>query len=137
MTIMILSFVLIGIAGIAKGFMDTLQFHYYEMRWKLPAQYWNPEISWQNKYHMVRPWNQSDSYLMIYLLKFTRWLFMNPLVFVTDGWHLMQFIFLNSVMMVPAIVQPWYHPLLTFLIIRVTFGILFTLFYNWILIRKS
>jgi len=134
--IIIISVILVIVAGIAKAFMDTLQFHYYEMRWKLNPQYWNPEISWENKYRIVRPWNQSDSYLMIYLLKFARWLFMNPLVFVTDGWHMMQFVFLNSIMVVPAIVQPWWNPIIVFFVIRTIFGVLFSLFYNLVLIKK-
>lgn len=136
-TKIIICVILLIIAGSAKGFMDTLQFHYYEMRWKLPNQYWNPEVSWQNKYHVIRPWNQSDSYFKIYLLKFGRWLFMNPLVFVTDGWHLMQFICLNATTMVPAILQPYYNPFLAFLVIRAIFGILFSLFYNYILIKHE
>lgn len=121
----ILAFILIVVAGIAKGFMDTLQFHYYEMRWKLDPGYWNPEVSWQNKYN----WSKGKG-------RFIKWLLCGPLVFITDGWHLMQFFFLNSIMIVPAIVQPWWNPIIVFFIIRVIFGVLFSLFYNLILIRK-
>lgn len=125
MTTIIIAIVLVIVAGIAKAFMDTLQFHYYQMRWKLNPQYWNPEISWQNKYN----WGKGKS-------KLIQWLLQNPLVFITDGWHLMQFVFLNSIIMVPAIVQTEYNFLLVFLIIRVIFGSLFSLFYNYILIKK-
>ena len=121
----IISVILVIVAGIAKAFMDTLQFHYYEMRWKLNPQYWNPEISWQNKY----TWSKGKG-------KFFEWLLCGPLVFITDGWHLMQFIFLNSIMIVPAIVQPWWNPIIVFFVIRIIFGVLFSLFYNLILIKK-
>jgi hypothetical protein len=124
--IIIISVILVIVAGIAKAFMDTLQFHYYEMRWKLNPQYWNPEISWQNKY----TWGKDKP-------KFIQWLLKGPLVFITDGWHLMQFVFLNSIMIVPAILQPYYNPFLAFLVIRTIFGILFFLFYNYILIKHE
>jgi hypothetical protein len=126
MMIIIISAILVIVAGIAKAFMDTLQFHYYEMRWKLNPQYWNPEISWQNKYN----WGKGKG-------KVIEWLLQNPLVFITDGWHLMQFIFLNSIMIIPAIMQPWYNWILVFFGIRVIFGVLFSLFYNLVLIKKS
>ena len=124
--IIIWSVILVIVAGVAKAIMDTLQFHFYEMRIKLDPGYWNPEISWQNKYY----WSKGKG-------KFVEWLLCGPLVFITDGWHLMQFVFLNTMMIVPAIVQPWYNSILIFFVIRVIFGILFSLFYNLILITKS
>jgi hypothetical protein len=122
----IFSVILVIVAGVAKGFMDTLQFHYYQMRWKLNPQYWNPEISWQNKY----TWGKGKP-------RWFQWLLKNPLVFITDGWHLMQFVFLNSLCLIPAILQPYYNPFLAFLVIRGIFGILFSLFYNYILIKNE
>ena len=46
-----ISLVFISLAGIAKGFMDTLQFHFDKSKFShLNKYYWNPEFSWLNKY---------------------------------------------------------------------------------------
>lgn len=65
--------VLVFAAGAFEGVMDGLQFHYDK-----PNQFWNPDISWQNKYR-----NRDVSQGMTFRGKY--------LVFTTDGWHLMKF----------------------------------------------
>lgn len=93
------------LAGMANGVMDDLQFHYYDSiasNWN--EQFWNPEISWRNKYAsteegaLVRPLQSkffgSTSFL----------------VFLTDGWHLFKFIFLLCLHMLIALLlvrQKW------------------------------
>jgi hypothetical protein len=45
--------VLWGMAGMADGVAETLQFHYSAFAQKCSSctdQYWNPEVSWNNKY---------------------------------------------------------------------------------------
>jgi len=64
---------LVFVAGIAEGIMDGLQFHYDK-----PNQFWNPDLSWRNKYKGGDPANG----------KTFRGKYM---VFTTDGWHLMKF----------------------------------------------
>lgn len=61
------------VAGGFEGAMDGLQFHYDK-----PDQFWNPDISWVNKYK-----NGDVSQGMTFRGKY--------LVFTTDGWHLMKF----------------------------------------------
>lgn len=48
----ILSIIFFGLAAICNAMMDTIQFHWNTFRWKdkVNPQYWNPEISWRNKY---------------------------------------------------------------------------------------
>ncbi|MBL0270283.1 MAG: hypothetical protein KAX45_00985 [Chitinophagaceae bacterium] len=44
---------LVFLAGAAKGFNETLQFHWKEFRRQFPganAQWFNPSLSWRNKY---------------------------------------------------------------------------------------
>lgn len=44
---------LVFLAGAAKGFNETLQFHWKEFRRQFPganAQWFNPSLSWKNKY---------------------------------------------------------------------------------------
>ena len=63
----------IFVAGIFEGVMDGLQFHYDK-----PDQFWNPAISWKNKYKNHDPL-QGETFAGKYM------------VFTTDGWHLMKF----------------------------------------------
>lgn len=48
----VLSVLFFGLAAICNAMMDTLQFHWSTFRWKdkVNPQYWNPELSWHNKY---------------------------------------------------------------------------------------
>lgn len=74
---------LIFVAGMSKGVSDTLQFHYEKSVFaalKSQEQYWNPAISWKNKYKDYDNGQQGEAYL------FSRSL----LVWLTDAWHLAQ-----------------------------------------------
>ena len=71
------------LAGMSEGVMDTLQFHYsisifYNFKNKL---FWNPQISWQNKYKNGDP---TDGPKFLFST--------NLLVGLTDGWHLFKFL---------------------------------------------
>ena len=48
----ILSVLFFALAGIGSALMDTLQFHWSTFRWKdkVNEQWWNPFLSWRNKY---------------------------------------------------------------------------------------
>lgn len=61
------------IGGVFEGAMDQLDFHYSK-----PNQYWNPDLSYVNKYIDHDP------------TKGTTWRG-KYLTFTTDGWHLMKF----------------------------------------------
>lgn len=61
------------LAGAFEGVMDHLQFHYDK-----PDQFWNPDLSWRNKYKGGDPAN-GKTFRGKYL------------VWTTDGWHLMKF----------------------------------------------
>lgn len=64
---------LMFVAGGFEGAMDGLQFHYDK-----PNQFWNPNLSWTNKYKNNDPL-QGKTFRGKYM------------VFTTDGWHLMKF----------------------------------------------
>jgi hypothetical protein len=68
----------IFLAGFFEGAMDTLQFHYYESIFKdfKNQLYWNPEVSWKNKYKNGNP---TEGPKFIFSTNF--------LVSLTDGWH--------------------------------------------------
>ncbi len=75
---------LIFTAGAAKGFNETLQFHWKAFRHKYPGanpKWFNPAISWKNKYQNNNPIAGAKFPLSTSLL-----------VMVTDQYHLNNFI---------------------------------------------
>ena len=77
----ILSILFWVLAAIANALMDVIQFHWYKFRWKeeVNAQFWNPAISWENKY--------IDRY-MDRRLKYKGWL--SCMSNFTDAWHILK-----------------------------------------------
>lgn len=136
---MTLPIILILVAAFGKGMMDKLMFHFYEIEVpfiKNNPKFWNPEVSWENKYHVFRKPNMYDSWVTKVLLSFGRWLFMNPLVFLTDAWHLFQFIFLNAIFSTIALLSP-HDFVISFLVSRLAFGIVFGITYNIPLMKQA
>jgi hypothetical protein len=75
---------LMFVAGGAKGFNETLQFHYDNFKKVFPGandHWFNPDISWQNKYKHNDPAEGARFPLST-----------SVLVFVTDQYHLNNFI---------------------------------------------
>lgn len=62
------------IAGLCEGVMDYLQFHYYQINF-----FWNPKLSWKNKWKNGKKEEGEKFFLSSTIL-----------VFLTDGWHLMK-----------------------------------------------
>ncbi len=135
---MIKLFLLIFIAGIAKAVMDTLLFHYDKSIFKsYDRWFWNSEISWLNKYE---PKADGDTK---YIRK--KWFGFIPVpVMLTDGWHLFQAIFLTSVFVAIVCYTPIFKAvesnhlrmLIDFIFLRGLFGLVFIMFYDWVLIKK-
>lgn len=75
------------LSGAANGTMDALQFHGAHAKLD-NAQFWNPAISWENK------WARNEAgKVMVGKERFwgsSRWF-----VSVTDGWHLVKWIYLS------------------------------------------
>lgn len=99
--------ILVLIAGAAKGLSDRLQHHYHTIPAGWSRKFWDPSISWKNKY---------KNYPNDKRAKFPgskTWL-----VFLTDGWHLMQFVCWNS-LLIAIVLRPeplnWWVGLLIFI----------------------
>lgn len=126
--------VLLIISAIAKALMDNLQFHYSQIRFffiKNNPQFWNPAISCENKYK----WGNGKP-------KLAQWLLQGPFVFITDGWHLSQFVFLNTLFIVLVIFKPFIilnnfygNLVVNFIVYRLIFGIIFSIFYTYIWVK--
>lgn len=85
MLLYILTLVFISLAAICNSVMDKISFHYYKFKFKdrLNQQWWNPLISWKNKYE------NNDPKLGFKYIKFLTFKFKFP-IFLTDAWHFFQ-----------------------------------------------
>ena len=130
-----ISYVVIGIllivSGSCKGVMDTIQFHYEISIFNNVNHkqlFWDPKLSWRNKYKKN---SRSPKF----------WGSTTIFVFVTDAWHLFQFltytlifVSLGIALLVPNTISMWILLLLT--LYRGLFGLGFTMMYNKILPKQ-
>jgi hypothetical protein len=67
------------VAGGADGFAESLKFHYPSVKRKLNLSdaYWNPDVSWRNKYAYGDPEKGNKFFLST-----------TALVWTTDGYHM-------------------------------------------------
>jgi hypothetical protein len=120
--------ILLILSSIGKAIMDSLQFHFDRSIFNsLSNQYWNPEVSWRNKYKDGDPTKGARFFGSTTFL-----------VFITDGWHLSQFIFLNFFML--ALVNykytSSYDSLIDFLLFSLIFKGVFEIFYSQVFYKK-
>ncbi len=103
---------LVLVAGSAKGFNETLQFNYKIFEKTFPGadkQWFDPKVSWRNKYEGGNPDNGPKFFLSTSLL-----------VMFTDQYHLNNFIYKAALMSALVIKlgegkKPFKHYLLDFL----------------------
>ena len=73
---MVWEVIFMTVAGLSEGVMDYLQFRYDG-----ESKFWNPELSWVNKWKDRDPRKGERFFLSS-----------TALVFLTDGWHLMKWV---------------------------------------------
>jgi hypothetical protein len=113
------------LAGISEGVMDTIQFHYttsifFNFKKQL---FWDPEISWKNKYKNGDPKQGAKFPLSVTLL-----------VGLTDAWHFFKllrnlFIFIGVLFLALPTNNFWICVLWVALA-RIAFGLSFTISYR-------
>jgi len=121
-----IGFIFFIIAGICEAVMDKLQFHYdISIFKKLKNQlFWNPQISWRNKYKDGDPTKKEKFFL-------SKTLFVG----FTDAWHffklLRTFLIFSAMffLLMPCIST--IQCLIYIIIARILFGLSFTFFYNF------
>lgn len=116
---------LLTLSAIAKSIQDTLDFYYWKSIFINPKyeKWLNPNLSWTNK----RTWFPNS--------KFLTWIFSNPLVLFTDGWHTFGFIRDFSIYACIPIITNNYWWFLGYPIYRLIFHIFFT--YIWLKPKKE
>lgn len=75
------------ISGVANAVMDKIQFHFHDSMFRNIGSwaFWNPEVSWTNKWRDGCKCKGERFFLSSTVL-----------VFTTDAWHLFKFIRVNS-----------------------------------------
>lgn len=115
--------ILVFIAGIAKAIQDKTSFHWEKsifsrIKNKKLKQWFNPSLSWKNKHE----WFPNN--------KILTWIISNPLVMITDAWHLFGFL-KNFLLLSTGIILPlcWWSFSYYFLF-TLTFHLFFTYFFS-------
>jgi hypothetical protein len=107
--------ILVIIAAISKAICDIISFHYDSSVFKnLNQNWWNPLMSWKNKYE----WFPKSISLT--------WLFSNPLVLFTDAWHFFGFLERIALFICLAFPITWYYIPVYYIL----FGLIFNLFFD-------
>ena len=118
----LLSVLFLSLAALSNAGMDSIQHHYKtSFANNLDEQFWNPEISWKNKYINHDP---TQGRIM--------WLFLKKPVIFTDGWHLIKaFMILFIVLSILVWIKgKWYLKFIYVLAGGLIWGTSFELFYN-------
>lgn len=120
-----IGFILFLFVGLSEAVMDKLLFHYStsifgNFKNKL---FWNPEVSWKNKYKNGDP-NYGEKF------------FLSTTLFVglTDGWHLFKlfrnlFIFGGLFFLINGC-HTFFQSFILVVIARIIFGLSFSLFFK-------
>lgn len=126
---LVLGLICFTLMGISEAVMDTLQFHFFKSKFSnfKKQLFWDPTISWKNKYKNGDP-KQGPKFSFSTTL----------LVGLTDGWHFFKllrnlFLFVGVLLLVLSLNGFWVS-LLWVSVSRFLFGIFFTLFYSKILL---
>ena len=127
MIVYIISLLLVGISAISEAIMDKLNFHFEKSIFinKKNQLFWNPIESWKNK------WKED--------LRTEKFIGSSTIfVFTTDAWHLFKFI-KNTCLFIglPLLFMGKINIILSMVIARVLYGLIFTLFFDVILVKKQ
>ena len=120
----IIGLILTIFAGLSEAVMDTLQFHFYKSPFvKYNPQFWNPQLSWRNKY------KKGDPSLGPKIPGST-----TIFVSLTDGWHLFKllrnlFLFVGLCLVAIPCLNINYI-IIYFIAARILYGISFQLLFK-------
>lgn len=120
-----IGFLLFVLSGVFEAVMDKLQFHYDQSVFKnfKNQLFWNPKVSWKNKYEDGDPMKGERFFLSKSLL-----------VGFTDAWHLFKLFRTLAIfagiyfLFIPCATK--YMCLMFVIIARILFGLSFTLFFK-------
>ena len=124
MIIGVIGLLFIIISAISESIMDKIQFHFDKSIFndeKFNKLFWNPLYSWKNK------WNED-------LTKPKFFLSTSLFVSLTDAWHFFKLLKNTSIFIgLPLIVMGQFNIIISVIIARVVYGLVFTLFFDKVL----
>jgi hypothetical protein len=131
--IIIMMLSLWALAAVCNAVMDVLAFKFKTSVFKnMNPNYWNPAKSWRNKYKQKMPFKGPAFIGSTTFLSF-----------LTDAWHLFQFLS-NTFLALSVLVVflhyttiSWWAGLAIFLGMKLTWGVFFELFYGRIFRKKK
>jgi len=127
-----ISAILMIAAGILKAFLDISA--HGKPFWFMPPQHWfYPKYTW---WYMDQSagWKWKNGHDKTDGERF--WGSSRLFVFLTDGWHLFQFVFLNTFILAIVLYEPMINWWADFLIYGVVMKGTFQLFYGSLLVKK-
>ena len=123
-----ISLILVMLAAICNVVMDVISFHYTKSIFsKLNPKWWNPSISWKNKYVDWDGGIRTEK---------TIWGIKYPTA-LTDAWHLFKSTMIVLIVLSIVLYTPFINPLVDFVIIGIGWNVVFNLFYNKIFKLKN
>jgi hypothetical protein len=118
-----ISFILVMLASICNAVMDVITFHYdFSVFKKYNAVYWNPAISWKNKYV---DWDNHNRLRRRFLFH----LFAVPAAF-TDAWHFFKSSMIVLLVLAIVLYEPFFGIAYDFVGMGLLWNIGFLLFYK-------
>ena len=122
----ILGLIFISMSAICESIMDKIKFHYDKSIFsneKYNQLFWNPIESWKNKWKDDLKTEKFKGLSTIF-------------VFTTDAWHLFKF-FKNTFLFIglPLLSIGGVNLLLSIIIGRIVYGLVFTLFFDKVLLK--
>jgi hypothetical protein len=122
-----LSLVFVLLASICNAIMDTISFHYeISIFNKSNPVYWNPQISWKNKYI---DWDNGNR-------ERKRFLGIKIAPTFLDAWHLFKSMMIIFLALAIVLYEVYFDLIIDFVAIGIIWNITFILFYNKLLIRN-
>jgi hypothetical protein len=128
MILHILLILLITVAGFSNAVMDVLNYRYHKsiFRHAKNQQWWNPQISWLNKWKNG-DYNQGESFWGS-----SRWF-----VRFTDAWHFFQGLMFTSLFVVVIVYDVVFVWWLDYILMYALFTTVFSVCFNKLLILRK
>ena len=119
-----ISLVFVLFASICNAIMDTISFHYeISIFSKLNPNYWNPTISWKNKYVDWDNGNRERKKIFG----------INIAPAFLDAWHLFKSLMIILFALSIVLYKVYFNLIIDFIVIGLVWNVFFSLFYNKIL----
>lgn len=128
-----ISLLLVALAAICNAVMDVISFHYKQSIFtKFNPQWWNPAISWKNKYvdyskfaeytGKVSKLEKRIFILNLFSIKYP--------TFLTDAWHFFKSLMIVLLGFAIVLYNPIINIYVDIILVGIVWNLIFNVFYN-------